>query len=113
MEKLRVKQMNQHAKSEKTSRLRLPSLGIGTNCRRESAQRPERPADPLPPWKPLLGLLPPPCEPPLVNTGRDGWRPAGALKRGALKLDRAGIGRPASEPESYKVEESCRGLFTA
>jgi len=29
------------------------------------------------------------------------------------KLEGAGIGRPASEPESYEVEDSVRGLFTA
>jgi hypothetical protein len=84
----------------------------------EKTSRPEcwrariqRPAAPLPPRDPLLGLLPPPHEPPLVKTGRAGWRPDGALKLGILKLDMAGMGRPASEPESYEVEESCRGLL--
>jgi hypothetical protein len=38
-----------------------------------------------------LALFPPPRDPPLVNPGRNGWRTAGALKRG-VKLVRAGIG---------------------
>jgi hypothetical protein len=60
-----------------------------------------------------LELLPPPRDPPLVKPGRNGWRSVGALKRGVLKLERAGIGRPASDPESYEVEESHRGIFAA
>jgi hypothetical protein len=34
-------------------------------------------------------------------------------QRGALKLESAGIGRPDSDPDSYDVEESARGLLTA
>jgi hypothetical protein len=52
----------------------------------------------------------PPREPPLVKPGKGGWRPGGALKRGAgRKLVRAGIGKPDSEPDSYNEDESARG----
>jgi len=72
-----------------------------TACTMARVQRPKRPAAPIPPREPLLGVLPPPREPPLVKTGRAGWRPDGALELGILKLVRAGMGRAASEPESY------------
>ncbi len=80
-----------------------------STCTKVRVQRPKRPAAPLPPREPFL--LPPLREPPLEKTGRAGWRPDGTLKLGILKLDRAGMGRPASEPESYEVDESCRGLL--
>ncbi len=57
---------------------------------------------PEPFWK--AGLAPPlwpPREPPRVNTGGGIWPPCGSLKRGAgRKLDSAGIGSPASAPDS-------------
>jgi hypothetical protein len=40
-----------------------------------------------------------------VKPGRGGGRAAGALNLGALKLERAGMGRPASDPDSYEEEE--------
>jgi hypothetical protein len=47
-----------------------------------------------------------------VKPGKDGWPLLGALKRGAgLKLERAGIGIPDSNPDSYDEEESARGLL--
>ncbi len=58
--------------------------------------------------------MPPPRVPPLVIPGKGSWQPAGALKRGAgRKLERAGIGMPDSEPDSYHVNESARGSLVA
>jgi hypothetical protein len=47
-----------------------------------------------------------------VKPGKGGWRPGGALKRGVgRKLDRAGIGIPDSNPDSYDEDESASGLL--
>ncbi len=43
---------------------------------------------------------PGPREPPLEKPGRSGWRETGALKRVGRKLERAGMGRPPTDPES-------------
>ncbi len=40
------------------------------------------------------------AEAPLGSAGRAGWRETGALKRVGLKLERDGMGRPVSDPES-------------
>ncbi len=47
-----------------------------------------------------------------MNTGVCIWPPRGDLKRGVgRKLDSAGIGIPASAPDSYEEAESARGLL--
>ncbi len=49
--------------------------------------------------------MPPLRYPPLVKPGSGVARAVGALNLGALKLERAGMGRPASDPDSYEEEE--------
>ena len=47
-----------------------------------------------------------------MKTGGGIWPPRGSLKRGGgRKLDSAGIGIPASVPDSYDEAESARGLL--
>ena len=48
---------------------------------------------------------PEPREPPRENPRRLGWR------KEVRKLERAGIGIPETDPDSYEEEESARGLL--